>query len=47
MDRDKENMGKDTDGVLEKEDHQKEKGEEGTRFFMGSVRRIQVSVFWR
>ena len=44
MDRDKENKGKDTDGVLEKEkeDHQKEKGKEGARSFMGSVRRISL-----
>ena len=44
MDRDKENKGKDTDSVLEKEkeDHQKDKGKEGTRSFMGSVRRISL-----
>ena len=44
MDRNKESKGKDTDGVLEKEkeDHQKEKGKEGARFFMGSVRRISL-----
>ena len=34
-----------SDGVLEKEkeDHQKEKGKEGARSFMGSVRRIRLS----
>ena len=44
MDRDKENKGKDTDGVLDKEkdDHPKEKGKEGARSFMGSVRRISL-----
>jgi len=44
MDRNKENKGKDTDGVLEKEkeDHQKEKGKEGARSFIGSVRRISL-----
>ena len=44
MDRDKESKSKDTDGVLEngKEDHQKEKGKEGARSFMGSVRRISL-----
>ena len=43
MDQDKENKGKDTEGVLEKEkEDQKEKGKEGTRSFMGSVRRINL-----
>ena len=43
VDRDKENKGKDTNGVLEKEDgHQREKGKEGTRSFMGGVRRISL-----
>ena len=44
VDRDKENKGKDTDGALEKEKegHQKEKGKEGSRSFMGSVRRISL-----
>ena len=42
MDRDKESKGKDADGVLKKgkEDHQKEKGKEGARSFMGSVRQM-------
>ena len=44
VDRDKENKVKDTDAVLEKEKegHSKEKGKEGTRSFMGSVRRISL-----
>lgn len=49
MDRDIENKGKDTDGVLEKEkdDNQKEKGKEGSRSFMGNVRRISlIPLVW-
>ena len=43
-DRDKENKGKDTDGVLEreKENHKKENGKEGARSFMGSLHRISL-----
>ena len=42
MDRDKGNGGKDTYGVLENQDYQKEKVKEGARSFMGSVRRISL-----
>jgi hypothetical protein len=44
MDRDKENKGNDTGGMLEKEkeDCQKEKGKEGAHSFMGGVRRISL-----
>lgn len=40
LDRDKENQGKDTDGVLEKEDHLKGKGKEGAHSLIGSVHPI-------
>jgi hypothetical protein len=47
LDRDKEKKDTDVDGRLEKEndneqDHPKEIGKEGTRSFMGSVRRISL-----